>query len=330
MDVMDIDNPECNFHPQLCIGVAQDIGRKGAQEDTFTVGPDVVAVFDGHGQMPGTGSLVSKHAAQHVNRLFHHMRATTGCGVIDAMKGSLAALEQEVLGEAFKNSGATVAMAAVHEGYLYACHMGDSPIAIYDKTNAGYTLRCLTNSHTPARPDQAEQVFRAGGMVRYGLKSQKVANVWQMAVANSCNQLPQDFSSEKYNIYALHPNCGGLMMTRALGDAPEKKTGIVTAEPEFLEPQKLNPDSLVVLASDALTDAFNWPEFTQHVNQVMALSEPELAQQCQCSARCGSTLGNNGRLMLRAKFLGQRILEKKRHDNMSIMLAQLPANQEAK
>jgi len=322
--------PEQNFHPQLHIGIAQDKGRRSAQEDTFVAGPDVVAVFDGHGQGPGVGGLISKHAAQHVNRLFQEMRAA-GCDVPEAMKRSLAILDQEALGDEFECAGSSVAMAALHQGYLYACHMGDSPFAIFDKTNAGYRLRCRTESHTPARRDQAEQVFKAGCTVKYGLKSEHVTDIWQMAAASSSDQLPPDFSSETYNIYASYMPGAGVMMTRALGDKTEKEIGMVTAEPEFLGPQKLNPDSLVVLASDALTDAFNFEQFTQQVNEVMALSDAELENQpCALSAHCGLALGNNERLKWRARRLAERILGAKKSDNMTLVLAQLAEREEEK
>jgi serine/threonine protein phosphatase PrpC len=325
-----------DVYPQLRIGFAQDKGGRKAQEDSYSFGPYVVAVFDGHGVE--NGGKVSEYAAININNHYLRMREA-GHSPTAALKHSLADIEQTVLGDfqKFGKAGSTVVAAAFEGNQVHVGWMGDSKGLIFDQTPQGFKLRCETNSHTPARRDHAERVWAAGGSIRYA-SSYKAG--WQMAEARCVDELPSDFfSSGKYWTFTQAARSSGLatgaMMTCALGDADLKKHKIMRAEPEFLEPQIFDGDSLLVLASDALTDAFTIPEFIQQLNKFAALSADELQTHYEARYQSTATWGHDQKLRALAKVLGHQILKKEKpaglgNDNMTLMLIQLAQNQDGK
>ncbi len=339
MSAMDVrKRPEAqDVYPQLRIGFAQDKGSRKAQEDSYSFGPYVVAVFDGHGAE--NGGKVSEYAAININNHYLRMREA-GHSPTEALKYSLAAIEKTVLGDfqKFGNAGSTVVAAAFDGEQVHVGWMGDSKGLFFDQTAQGFKLRCETNSHTPARRDHAERVFAVGGRIRY---ASTYMSGWRMVEARCVDELPADFfSSGKYCAFTHDPQSSGLstgaMMTCALGDADLKKHKIMRAEPEFLEPQKFDGDSLLVLASDALTDAFTIDEFTQQLNKFAALSADALPNHYEGMYHQSTvTWGQDQKLRALAKVLGHQILKKEKpvglgNDNMTLMLIQLAQNQENK
>jgi serine/threonine protein phosphatase PrpC len=343
-----------DFNPKFHIAVRQHLGgrHRNNQEDTFVVGPDVIGIFDGHG-----GKQVSEHAAQHINRLFKEARAS-GLDTRSAMVHAVGAIENHFNPQsATKDAefsakrpsrltelppGSTVVMLGIDEqGMVHIGGVGDSRAHTFVKTEKGYVRLRSTKDHKPCRQEEAERIFQNGGFIRYSARSLGANGlVQEMEVSRSWFSLPEDFAShpERYHVYITgrvgdgpvpgQSRIGNIAMTRSLGDVWAKKIG-VTAEPEFLEPQPFDDNTLFFLASDGVSDAFDDSQVEELLNEFMPLDDQELEKRCE-GTYPGMAVDNNQRLSMVARLIGDRVLRTMMDDNVTLMLIQKAKNQEGK
>jgi serine/threonine protein phosphatase PrpC len=324
-----------NIEPAFYCGIWQHLGNRRFQEDKFCadVGwknvPGVAAeglfgVFDGHSLDEGMGDHVSRWASIEVPRIFLQSR-TKGQDVRSAMTYALAQIEERSKPESeypfSPEVGSTVALMGIDEqGIAHVATDGDSPVILFDKTKDGLVKRCRTQDHIPCRRDEAERVFKQGGVVGYVVKNSNEDRLNIFKEVRAWQDLPQDFAShpEKYDFY-VHGKSGNMSQTtRSLGDAAEKD--ILSADPEFLDPQKFDENSLALLISDGVTDAFNDDEIASHLSKLMAKRDSDLA--ATRSIYFGQTYGNNEKLKNVVRLFGDQVLNKERFDNVTIMLIQ--------
>jgi serine/threonine protein phosphatase PrpC len=148
-------------------------------------------------------------------------------------------------------------------------------------------------------------------------------------IATCMRDLPQDFFGGQwtfYHSYAATPSIfpSALAMTRALGDKRMKAYG-VSAEPESLEPQKIDENSLIVLMSDGVTDAYTDDDIVAKISHLMAATDIDYYRGFK-EPDC--LVGNNARLQHVVRVMGDFVLRQSRDsDNVTLMLIQKAKNQ---
>ena len=213
------------------VGVCEINGWRAHHEDAHiaccTEGWGFFGVFDGH-----CGAACSKFAAQRITELLY----SDGCPSDDlGAKRLMLRVDDEFLSSADPSSGSTAACCiirpAAERHLLHVVNAGDSRVLLGTLdgvlVDGGGTDQALTTDHNPANPAEAERIYRCGGHV------------------------------ERSRVN------GSLAVSRALGDAPFKRTGGPSAEdrPVTADPQmghfECGSGEFVVLACDGIFEGIH-------------------------------------------------------------------------
>jgi len=327
--------------PRYQYAVWQHIGGRRTQEDAFCcqlgLTNPVCGVFDGHG-VPGVGAQVSQFAADNMPTFFDQA-CKDGKEVAPALDHALAEIEKRSrepqAGESWTqfdpDAGSTAVVMGINaQDYAYIKNVGDSECMILDrvedKSRSGYVMRCCTRNHRPYQRDEAERVFKVGGKVEY---CDLTTTAWKMRLykqARNWAELPENFANKPWEYHCAvagpEQDSSTLAITRALGDSYFKKYGVI-AEPESLKPQKIDDNSLVLLMSDGVTDAFTDDEIAQKITHLMRATDIE---HYRAFKGPGSLAGNNERLKNVVRVLGDLVLHQRMGDNVTLMLVEKAKN----
>ncbi|XP_070045960.1 putative protein phosphatase 2C 76 [Nicotiana tomentosiformis] len=269
-----VPKPEEKIVPQATKSIptknchfASNKGRRPYQEDRITCDLDlkipflgrkevsigVVAVFDGH---------IGEYASEMASKLFlekfkFHLKNYHSNEFMDFLKSSLVKTIEEIDAEFSKiaierelYSGTTAVVALIYNNHVLVANVGDSKAFICSQNDqrgefAGEIVKELTRDHNALRLDERDRIEASGGI----------------------------FSRTINDVPLLN---GHFPMTRAIGDVPLKKYGII-ATPEVTDWINLtSKDEFLVVSSDGIFESLSPQKVCDFLNKVEDYSDPSL------------------------------------------------------
>ncbi|OIT30538.1 PREDICTED: probable protein phosphatase 2C 51 [Nicotiana attenuata] len=243
---------------------ASNKGRRAYQEDRITCDLDlkipffghkeviigVVAVFDGH-----IGEYASELASKKILEKFKfHLKNYHGHEFMEFLKTSLVKTIEEIDAEFSKiaiehelYSGSTAVVALIYNNHVLVANVGDSKAFICSQREelAGDLVKELTRDHNALRADERARIEASGGK----------------------------FSRTMNDVPLLN---GHFPMTRAIGDVPLKKYGII-ATPEVTDWVNLSSkDEFLVVSSDGIFESLSPQKVCDFLNKVEDYSDPSI------------------------------------------------------
>nr|XP_016481547.1 PREDICTED: putative protein phosphatase 2C 76 [Nicotiana tabacum] len=241
--------------------------RRSYQEDRITCDLDlkipfsghkeinigVVAVFDGH---------IGEYASEMASKIFlekfkFHLKNYNGHEFMEFLKTSLVKTIEEIDTEFSKiaiehelYSGSTAVVALIYNNHVLVANVVDSKAFICSKNDqrgelAGDLVNELTRDHNALRLDERARIEASGGK----------------------------FSRTFNDVPLLN---GHFPMTRAIGNVPLKKYGII-ATPEVTDWVNLtSKDEFLVVSSDGIFESLSPQKVCDFLNKVEHYSDPSI------------------------------------------------------
>lgn len=229
-----------NCRSAICVGWAEDIGRRDEMEDGFVFvdcfagkkNSAYFAIYDGHGGRQCVDFVTQN---LHDNLLMELKVANTS--VPDAFVRAFAATDRNMQTSGINTSGCTACCCLLQEEaamkrQIYTAHLGDARAVI---CRGGLAVRLTSMSdHKATDPAEAKRVIEAGGSI----------------------------FNERVN--------GMLAISRAFGDhqlkAPALPNDVVSNVPDITSTELTDQDMFVIVACDGLWDVV---EDQESVNLVL-------------------------------------------------------------
>lgn len=206
----------------------------------------LLAIFDGHGKL---SEKIAAWAVEQLPVLLEARKDELTSGdksasqvlfqTIVRMDKALLAHEDRALRKAADSAGTTATIVYLHDGKLHVACAGDSRAVLgSDVPGAPATSNRrggsqpvvaleLTTDHKPDEPKERTRIEQAGGSITAASKRQGAARVWA-------------------------EGCGGMAVSRSLGDGRHKETAGVISDPEIHSVELDVSDRFVIVASDGL------------------------------------------------------------------------------
>ena len=210
----------------------------------------LVGVFDGHGK---ASEQIAAWAAQQLPvELEARRHELVGKGVSAAIFHTMVSMDRTLLAnedpsmrKVVESAGTTATVAYLHAGkeLCVAC-VGDSRAVLGSDAPAaagttadtrtskraaggGLVALDLTTDHKPDAPKERERIQKAGGLVTEASRHQGAARVWA-------------------------EGCGGMCVSRSIGDRRHKESAGVIPDPEVHSISLHDSDRCLIVASDGL------------------------------------------------------------------------------